>query len=206
MPATYRIQVAVWNDSIAPKDAICINPVFHITGTGDGDPQQLCADIVPAVQAKIPTPGQTRARAYKLPYVVGAGHVGEFTAAAGTAPASGAVRELAMCLSYYAGTNVKRRRGRLYIPMVWVAGNTFPTRPTSSTMNAILAWRTVFEGLGGVNVDWSVWSDVDQAHYPITDVWVDDEWDVIRSRGLKSSTRVMATTSEDSVPNFVQLA
>ena len=28
---------------------------------------------------------------------------------------------------------------------------------------------------------------------PVTNVWVDDEWDTIRSRGLKSTSRVTAT-------------
>jgi hypothetical protein len=41
---------------------------------------------------------------------------------------------------------------------------------------------------------------------PVTDVWVDDEFDVVRSRGLQPTSRLKATTSEGDIPNLVSLA
>jgi hypothetical protein len=38
-----------------------------------------------------------------------------------------------------------------------------------------------------------VYSRREKVARPVTNYWVDDEWDTVRSRGLRSSTRVTGT-------------
>jgi hypothetical protein len=55
----------------------------------------------------------------------------------------------------------------------------------------------IFTNLGGTNVDWIVWSTVLSSAAKVTDWWVDDSWDIIRSRKLQSfQPRLKGTTSE----------
>jgi hypothetical protein len=109
--------------------------------------------------------------------------------------ASGNPRELAICLSFYADRNIPRHRGRLYFPAPIVAGSSLSVRPSSIAMNAVAAFVPVFAGLGGVDVDWVVWSEKDRTARKVTNWWVDDEWDVVRSRGLRPTTRLTGSTS-----------
>jgi hypothetical protein len=203
----YRLQVAIWYDSLAPKDAMCIDPVFNIAQPlgGSDDPQTLCNDLALAMKGWISQTTQIRTRAYVLPYVRGAGHVGEAFQNKSLVAASPAPRELAICLSFYADENKPRKRGRLYIPAFWASVGTLPNRPTTTMQNSIIGIRGIFTGLGGVNVDWSVWSTRDSTHRAVQQVWVDDEWDVVRSRGLVPTSRVQASTSEADIPNLVAL-
>jgi hypothetical protein len=53
----------------------------------------------------------------------------------------------------------------------------------------------IFSNLGGVDVDWIVWSEKDKAAHKVTNWFVDDGWDVVRSRRLKATTRTTGTTS-----------
>jgi hypothetical protein len=110
--------------------------------------------------------------------------------------------ELALCLSYFCTFNIKRQRGRNYIPHEWIyaamAGvNANPgTRPTAAIMNKALGiWDIVYKPVSQTaNWQWVLKSPTDKAHKIITDVWVDDEWDNMSSRGLRSTSRVTAKT------------
>src|SRR5213079_107325 len=101
-------------------------------------------------------------------------------------------RELALCLSYYSGRNIPRFRGRLYIPAPMVGG-TMNVRPTSTQMTDTLAWANALGKSLPSNTFWSVYSRKDNQSYPITNTFVDDEWDVMRSRGLRAVTRTLGT-------------
>jgi hypothetical protein len=59
-------------------------------------------------------------------------------------------------------------------------------------MTSALAFRTVLNSNmpGGTFLE--VWSPTQQTGSGVTDFWVDDEWDIIRSRGLKGTTRQTA--------------
>lgn len=91
----------------------------------------------------------------------------------------------AIALSYYADRNLPRQRGRIFtgphLP------NTTFVDPTIQT--ALLDMATALAGLGGLNVDWSVYSPTENKHTRISNVWVDNSWDVIRSRKLKATNR-----------------
>jgi hypothetical protein len=47
--------------------------------------------------------------------------------------------------------------------------------------------------VGGVNVDWSVYSPTTGQNNAITNLWVDNEWDTQRRRGLRPTSRSVAT-------------
>jgi hypothetical protein len=54
----------------------------------------------------------------------------------------------------------------------------------------------LFTGLGGPDVDWCVYSRRLDNPFSITDWWYDNEWDVIRARGMVGTARVKGTTTE----------
>lgn len=86
--------------------------------------------------------------------------------------------QIALCLSYYADRNLPRQRGRIYL-----APFSASTRyATSAQMTSVMALPPLLAGLGGLNVDWSLWSPTTQQHTRINHAWVDDSWDIIRSR------------------------
>ena len=96
------------------------------------------------------------------------------------------VPQVALCLSYYADRNLPRQRGRIYLGP-WSTGN---PRPTTQQMNQALNLAPGLAGLGGLNVDWSLWSPTTQQHTRINHAWVDNAWDIIRSRRLPGTERV----------------
>jgi hypothetical protein len=110
--------------------------------------------------------------------------------------------EVALCLSYFSTYNAKRFRGRNYIPYswIWAAEGSNQTviqqRPSAAEMqHAMDLWNLVYKPVDhNTNWDWVLKSRVDKAFKPITDVWVDNEWDTIRSRGLRGDTRITAKT------------
>ena len=102
--------------------------------------------------------------------------------------------EVSLCASYANDTETavspRRRRGRIYISGFQEAANT-AGRPTSTVMGYLVdAYRDYVEaanGLAGVTA--CIWSRANGALYPIERVWVDNEWDTMRSRGGKSTAR-----------------
>lgn len=96
------------------------------------------------------------------------------------------VGQVALCLSYYADRNLPRQRGRLYLGP-WGGLN---PRPSTQQMNQALGLADGLADLGGLNVDWSLWSPTTQQHTRINHAWVDDSWDIIRSRKLPGTSRV----------------
>lgn len=186
--AFYRADIGFQMDSAFPRDAIHITPHF-----GGDNPQALAnalktnlmgkTEVGPTVPFKIriydaeaPPPSYPLAEALN-----------------DVAPkVTGNPRELALCLSYYSTWNRPRYRGRIYIPSCFISGNVV-TRPTGAQITQALSWRTVFStGLPAAH-NWILYSPTSGDGYGVTNCWVDDEWDVIRSRGLKGTTRQSAT-------------
>jgi hypothetical protein len=103
----------------------------------------------------------------------------------------GAPAEVALCLSYYEGVNVPRRRGRVYFgPWAQAA---MAARPEADLREVLRVFGAGLAGLGGVNVDWQLVSPTNNTRKRITHIWVDDSWDTQRRRGPKSTTRVLNT-------------
>ena len=107
--------------------------------------------------------------------------------------------EIALCLSYYAVHNAPRQRGRLYIcPGLCFTASAMGPYATDTEIQKIADLAQVFEDLGGVNVDWIVWSRLTRTAHAVTDYWVDNGWDVQRRRGVPGIKRIEGTTDEDS--------
>lgn len=90
------------------------------------------------------------------------------------------VPQVAIALSYYADRNLPRQRGRIFTGPWPSSADTI----SAFQQNAVLALAPAFADLGGVNVDWSIYSPSNDTATRISDAWVDDSWDVIRSRKL----------------------
>lgn len=106
--------------------------------------------------------------------------------------ATSAPREVALCLSYFSERNQPRFRGRLFLGP-W---NFAEVRPAGGQIDAAIAMATGLANIGGVDVDWGLWSTTRNAFSKVTAGWVDDEWDTIRSRGFRATGRRVYATNE----------
>lgn len=107
----------------------------------------------------------------------------------------GSPREVALCLSY-SGPNRgnKNERGRIFLCPALHAGTlTLSARPDTQQMTWAAEWYTKpnesFPDIGGIDWKFGVWSPTLKKFRQSTQWWVDDEWDTLRSRGLRASTR-----------------
>jgi len=110
----------------------------------------------------------------------------------GTTSQDATPREVTLCLSYYSVRNIPRFRGRLSIGPWGFAAE----RPNAGQIASLVTLAGGLADVGGVDVDWGLWSPTRNAFSKITAGWVDNEWDTQRSRGLKATTRATYTTSE----------
>lgn len=115
----------------------------------------------------------------------------EFWPTQGT-PAAGGPREVALCLSYFADRNIPRRRGRMYIGP-WASN--LSERPAADRLAMLGTLAEGISGLGGPNVQWVQYSPTTGEFHNVTDYFIDDEWDTIRSRGLRPTSRRTGTVS-----------
>lgn len=191
----YRLQLAVWHDSIAPRDAAVINPCFVDHGA-TSDPQNLVDSLASAAAGMVSTPTahQIRVRAYDLEGTKPVHPAAEKILHPNQAAEAVYPRELAVALSFYGGQNVPRRRGRLYIPYFWFGTHAPTLRPSTTHRTVVANWVPILASLGGVDVDWVVWSVTSNMWHKVSNYWVDDEWDIVRSRGLRPTARTTGTT------------
>lgn len=101
--------------------------------------------------------------------------------------------QVALCLSYYAERNLPQQRGRIYCGPFAKPG----IQPTTVWMQELIDFAGLLAGLGGLNVDWSVYSPTranlgQDPTSSITNVWVDNSWDIQRRRKLPASSRQTA--------------
>ncbi len=183
--AIYRVQISFPFDTALPRDMVSINPHFFGNNadalanalvnnleaiTEVGNDRSFTLKVYDA-QAPAPNfPLETR--------VNGSG----FTASAKP-------RELALCLSYYSTWNRPRYRGRLYIPGQFISG-AFDLRPSGAQRVIAGNWAHAFSSGLPESHNWVVYSRMNDEAYGVTNWWVDDEWDIQRSRGLRPTTRL----------------
>jgi hypothetical protein len=183
-----KVQVSFACDSTLPRDRVVITPHYFTD-----NPQALVDKLLLNLKG-LTLVGATVDLLLKS-YDVAGPPPHDPTAEAhqvGSAVTSPGPREVALCLSYYATRNAKRHRGRLYIPNAFIGGP-IGLRPSAGHRSAVMAFGDALgKGLPSGST-WVVWSTVDATHRPVTDYWVDDEWDTVRSRGLRSTTRSTAT-------------
>lgn len=194
-----RAIVSVAADSVLARDR-CVNTLyFDVTNVSllvGTDADALASDLA-TIYHNLMNPTATReidVRLYNMDDPKPRPIAGRFTKNVGAAPAGNIPREVAVCLSFYADRNLPKRRGRIFLP-AFAIGDPFGLRPAATTRTKLLDLADSFSGLGGVNVDWCMHSVKDQAHHKISTAWVDDEWDVQRSRGLRATTRATRNVS-----------
>ncbi len=107
---------------------------------------------------------------------------------------TGAPREVALCLSYFGERNLPRERGRIYIGP-WTNASA-AERPPDIAIQKVRDLATALGNVGGADVDWHLYSPTRAAYTKIRNVWVDNEWDTIRSRGYKATARSVGVTQE----------
>lgn len=193
----WKLQVEWSADSALPRDVFCITPHFNDGGVGS-DPQGLCDDLADALVAKTGIiTRETRVTAYDAQGTPPVYPAGMAVRNVGQAPSGTVPRELALCLSFYGTRNIPTQRGRLYIPLENAKGNgNIVVRPNAGSMTEVAAFAPIFSDLGGVDVDWCVYSRKLDTAFGITNWWVDDEYDVMRSRGLRPQTRLTGAVSD----------
>jgi hypothetical protein len=199
--AIYRAQVSWGGDTSFPRDRMVITPHFKDTNLpGTGDVQGLADDLATGIAA-LTQPGSGGREVIVKMYDAESHPSGPPLAtkilSPGVTPAATAPREIALCLSFFSGTNTPSRRGRLYLPVVCFWGSAISSaRPTTTQQDAAAAFVPVFTELGGVDVDWVVYSRKNNSAHSVTNWFIDDEWDTQRRRGLRPSARKVGTTSE----------
>lgn len=200
--AQYRMMVTLEDPNAVDASDYVVNTFYLDTDLvvpGDEDPRQLAQDAAElwSTALLIPSPlTRIRCRAYDMadatPREVKGEHVLTRAPNGVMAP-----REVACCLSYYADRNLPRQRGRIYI-------GPFNTGAMAMRPDAVIgSLQTLAEGisgLGGANVQWvqhhaSPIQGEPGTFKNVTDYWIDNEWDTVRSRGLKGTSRTTGTVS-----------
>lgn len=125
----------------------------------------------------------------------------QFTLGPTTADA-GLPQECAVCLSYFNNETpavpLKRRRGRIWMgPLVGAVLSNLdgglPSVANQFAEDLAIAARELKSDLNDIGATWSVWSRSDAALYEITDGWVDNEFDTMRSRQVDATFRTTFT-------------
>lgn len=207
MPTHIRAHITWQCGSMLPRDAHQITPCFrHQSLLVEGAPEydQLAQDLLDIFAGGpsfwVSKPGnQCTVKLYEIkPAVAGQPNRPKATKVKNPATSAEATcfREAALCLSFYGGQNFPTQRGRLYLPYwLWGSASGLTARPAASDRTKVETLVPLLAGLGGVNVDWIVWSHKLQAATKVTNYWVDDEWDIQRRRGNLASARTAGTTS-----------
>lgn len=164
---------------------------FNVSGSFDDPDYQNLADDLRDIYAQIPTwttGCKIEVRAYNMADATPRPEKAYSTVQRGGTFVVGAA-QVALCLSYYADRNLPRQRGRIY------GGPYTPSTPQAvdELTNTLISLGQAFAGLGGLNVDWSIYSPTTGDAMRISNIWVDNSWDIIRSRKLPSTKRNAAT-------------
>lgn len=199
--AVVRAQCSCIINPTEPADTMMITPHFNFT-VGLGDYQDFAEELALALQGWQSVSSPARKWNVKLYDVAGAAPhypLGDFTTPTGVTTELTWPRELALCLSFYSEHNRPRWRGRCYVCPGWMfSGTGMDVRPTQTVIDKVMALGVILKDAGGADVDWSVWSRADATARAVTTYWCDNEWDVQRRRGQKSTGRTVATTTEMS--------
>lgn len=182
----FRAQISFQYDTAFPRDAISINPHYN------GDNAQALADVLKTNLLAVPKIGATtpfKVRVYDAEKAPPSYPLGQAENVASPKLTS-SPREVALCLSYYATWNRPGFRGRVFIPSFWISGS-LGLRPTNAQQLEVVAMKNIFKSGLPSGTIWEVWSPTLKQGSGISHVWCDDEWDTMRSRGMKSTSRIL---------------
>jgi hypothetical protein len=180
-----------WRPAVSKPEDVCTNTLyFNVSGSIEDPAYQDLADDVRDVYAGHGwTAGTTiEVRAYDMGDAQPRPERAFSTVVRGNVRASTA-SQVAVCLSYYADRNLPRQRGRVYIGPLPNSEAYVP----AAVRTELIAFGQELAGIGGLNVDWSVYSPTTGDATRISNIWVDDSWDIVRSRKLDATARTTAT-------------
>jgi len=183
-----------------PKNQIVINPCFRrsidfVDPLGGVDAQALVDDFSAAMATWTGTAVEQETKLYNLEGAAPHYPLATKKINAGTFWNVSGPPQLATCLSFYGTNNRPRTRGRLYLQSNLARESANGPRVSAACITQVEALAPIFSGLGGSNVDWIVWSRVAQSAAKVTNFWVDNSFDVVRSRKIPGNVRVLRTTS-----------
>jgi len=192
------------HDIDLPRDYIT-NTVYHSVGTvpfiADTDWQNHADQVLAAYCGGVDDPDFTMLNAQcgievkvydmgdAVPRPVKAVSVNELWLT-GSDPANSGPPQVAVCLSYFAGRNLKHLRGHIYIGPI--NKSDCGRRPASGLRGVILDLGHALWNVGGTNVTHVLYRPTTHDTADITDYWVGDSWSVQRRRALKPTARVTA--------------
>lgn len=192
-----RVQVATYKLADLPIDWITNTVYFKKVGGDVGDPnwQEIAEDVAElfgTYRSKPAGYNTIRAKVYDMEDALPRPIVGEhvFDATPYATGGNSSPREVSLCLSFYAERNLPRNRGRIYIGP-WAGA---VERPAAGDIAWLTALRTGLANIGGVNIEWCVYSPTTPGGLgaqfkQVSAGWIDNEWDTQRSRGLRATTR-----------------
>jgi hypothetical protein len=194
--ADYRVLInQTWTDSLPRDTTANVLHFLHPTAMSDAEEQDLVDDIKAAYNANTVLAGRgVRVKLYNLadtkPRPIRAE---SYTAPAQSMNSLGN-RDVALCLSFFAARNLPRWRGRIYLgPLSSSYVGTM--RPTSGVRTDLGALAPLFAAAGPASLAWGVYSTRDNVIRHVTDWYIDDEWDTMRKRGVRSTTRTTGTVT-----------
>lgn len=200
MPTHIRALCSWQSNSMLPKDVHQITPCFRhqqiLPVEGGPEWDTLANDLINGLDTWDITSSthEMKVRLYEIGGAKPNRPKATVTKYPGVSAALPVPPELAICLSFSGGPNAPHNRGRLYIPYWCVSSSSPGERPTGTNQTKVGALVPLFAGLGGVDVDWIVWSPTRTQATKVERWFVDDEWDVQRRRGYRPLTRTSGTT------------
>jgi len=190
--AVFRAQIATAQDSLLPADRIMITP--HFVSTSGQDYEALVEEIANAWDAYCVTGNEITVKLYAAEDVVPPNFpLAEHTIQTGIASPSTINRDSAMCLSFYAGVNRPRYRGRVYVPCSLTGIAPSGARPSGTNQTKVGALAQVLADIGPPDFQWCVFSRRDMVGRAVTNWWVDNNWDTQRRRGTRPTSRLEGT-------------
>lgn len=198
----HRVIVTLRNTLELPENAITNTLYFDHTVPVALDRQQITDDIAalyqkardggfPSTQALFPPGWQINVRFYDMEDATPRPIKAEKTIPQGNIQATGP-REVALCLSYYAERNLPRTRGRIFLGP-FRGFSTQADKPADGLLQSAIDLGKGLGDIGGVDVNWMVHSVKNNDYHHIKNIWVDDSWDTMRSRGIDATKRSTAS-------------
>lgn len=203
MSSSYHVQVVLAHDSALPED-VCVNNFSVVTAATDDVGSAIA--FISALHAEYALvqnflsnqlSGAVQYRLYnradaspRVPIdVLDDNLVTGITALP---------QEVALCMSFQAaatsGVNQARRRGRIYFgPLAATALDNNTGRPAAGFLTALNAFggSLLNQSQAQENWTWTVHSQTTGSDHVIANGWVDNEFDTMRSRGRRPTSRYL---------------
>lgn len=201
MAQVYKFQISQPVMDTLPRNRITNTVHFqHVTGgLDDAALTTICQDIAAMWNTRYGAAAhEIQVKAYDVDAVPNYPRA-TVTINAGSVWTTNSPPEIALCLSF-AGTNRgnKRERGRIYLmPQISSTAGGATFRPSTASMNWALDFYKVpnasLPDIGGIDWKFGIWSKVGQSFTQAQQAWVNDDWDHVRKRSTRETTRVTAT-------------